>query len=251
MRFRSLITGALALALAGAGTIATSANAADPEPVDAEVGGGVAALQAKVEVGGDVVSTVLNDGNDYARYTLTYGRAVLGPNGGSREASALNKKIGPVTVRAAYNKISGNRRGTPFATAETNLLGVAINNIKFQALDVTCKWTYADGSSGSTTVIDVNGNATKPAPNTTREIPGLGTLVLNEQFVENSIYVSDPRLSPPYIYQDVLYVYGAHLHLFANAQAIYGVADVILGFTSCDPIKLPALSGLALGSNQT
>jgi hypothetical protein len=250
MKVRTLVTGAVALALAGAGALAPSARADDL--VDADVGGGVAALQAAVEIGAPTILQPLKN-EDYARYTVVYGRAVLGTNGGSREASAVNKAIGPVSIKAAYNKISGNRRGTPFATAQSTLLGVDINGTKLGTLDVSCTWDYAGGSRGTTVVTDVNGNKTTPEPSSTTEIPGLGKLVLNEQFIQNGEYVYDSRLDPsfPYTFQEQIFVYGAHLRLDAAAADLYGTTDIILGFTSCDPVKLPSLSGLKLGSNAT
>ncbi len=251
MKFRTFITGALAIALAGAGAVVTTAHAADPVP-DADVGGGVAGLQATIHVESHtLLQPVVHE--DYAEYTVVQGRAVLGVNGGRREASIVNKTVGPVKVKALSGIISGNRRGTPYATAQTVLTGIDISGTKIGVLDTTCIWDEAGGPRGAVTVTDANGNANKPAPNSETVIPGLGTLVLNEQHIE-SHYIRDnhaPDPLFPYRFMQVIYVYGAHLYLEADAEEIWGTTDVILGFTSCDPVKLPSLSGLKLGTTST
>jgi len=242
MKIRTLVSGAIALALVGAGTLATSATA-DPV-IDADVGGGVAGIQAVVRLESSSLINALFD-EDIFEYSVVQGRAAIGKNGGKKEVSTVNKTVGPVTVKALSGTVSGKRTGDPYATARTVLAGIDIAGTKIGVLDTTCTWDEAGGARGSTTVTDANGNVNKPAPNSTTEIPGLGTLVLNEQFIETT-YI-DGAAGPRFM--EVIYVFGAHLYLSVDAQELFGAVDVILGFTSCDPIKLPNLSGLKLFSN--
>ncbi|MEY2399249.1 MAG: hypothetical protein QOJ00_2423 [Actinomycetota bacterium] len=247
MRIRTLITGAVATALVGAGLLATSAKAAD-DPFDANVGGGVAGIQATVNIYSPTIFNNVNN-NDYATLTVVTPRVELGKNGGKKDASVVNKAVGPVSVKAISETIRGNRTGLPYATARSVLTGISIGATKIGALDVNCTWDR-DGARGSTTLVEANGTKNAPAPNTERVIPGLGTLVLNEQFIDD-YYDENPPDSGVYTHYQVIYVYGAHLYLTADAQEIYNTADVILGFTSCDPVRLPSLSGLKLGQTST
>ncbi|MBA2609162.1 MAG: hypothetical protein H0U92_09505 [Actinobacteria bacterium] len=247
MKLRSLITGAIALALVGVGSLHSPAQA---DEFDADVGGGVATIQAVVKAGAPAVLRPVRNA-DYAQYTVTYGRTVLGSNGGRREASVLNKTVGPVSVKASSNVISGNRNGLPYATAQTVLTGINITGIntagiKLGVLDTSCTWDRT-GPRGETTVTDLNGKTNKPAKNSVKNIPGVGYVVFNEQYIQNH-YVLDPATNT-YKRFEVIFVYGAHLYLYGAAQAVYGTTDIILGFTSCDPVKLPSLSGLQFGSN--
>lgn len=246
MKIRTLVSGAIALALVGVGTLATSAGAADP--IDADVGGGVAGIQAVVYLESPtLLNPLVNE--DFAEYSVVQGRAVIGKNGGSKAAHTVNQTVGPVSVKAISNTVSGKRNGNPFATARTILTGINIAGTKLGALDTTCTWSDAGGATGSTTVTDVNGNVNKPAPNSTTEIPGLGRLVLNEQYIDGRNVINEAN--DTILRQEVIYVFGAHLYLNVDAQEVFGAVDIILGFTSCDPIKLPNLSGLKLGSLST
>ena len=250
MKFRGLLTGAVALALVATGSLMTSAHA-DDEVIDADVGGGVAGIVAEVEIG----STLFHDplDKDYATISVAVPRAVLPANGGSFTKGAANRTVGPVKVKALWEAISGSRTGVPaFATAQSILTGIEIGATKIRALDVTCTWDLT-GPRGATTVTDINGTQNSPAPNQPpTEIPGLGTLQFNEQFIEGH-YIYHRELDDgtrfPYVFQETIFVYGAHLILNADASDHYGVADVILGFTSCDPTRLPPLSGIKLGQN--
>ena len=57
-----------------------------------------------------------------------------------------------------------------------------------------------------------------PAPNTEVDLPGLGTLTLNEQYIDHTMFVSDPTAEGGYRYAEVIYVFGAHLRLEQEAQ---------------------------------
>lgn len=257
MKVRSLLTGAVAVTLLGVGFIATSARA--EETIDADVGGGVAGIQAHLEIGSPLFN-YLN--KDFVEADIVTPRAVLDKDGHAASAGAANRTVGPVNVKAIYEQIRGNRAGHPsFATAESTLTGITIGTTKIQALDVTCTWernrdqggTSANPARGHTTVVEAGGVVRQPAPNTTRVIPGLGTLVLNEQYIESTSR-RDPSLDTPtnpYGYRyfpQIIYVYGAHLYLDKAAQGQYGIVDIILGFTSCDPVQLPKLSTVKLGA---
>jgi hypothetical protein len=234
-----------ALGLLATGSILTSAKA-DDTVYDADVGGGVAGIQAIVTAGSPLLNTI---NKDYAEVTVVTPRVILPSDGGSFHAGALNKKVGPVSVKALSETISGSRTGIPsFATAESALAGVNIPGTNIAALDVTCTWDR-DGAAGATTVTDIAGKANKPAPNTSMDVAGLGTLILNEQFFDG-VYRADAASSTGYtFFPQVIFVYGAHLYLSKAAQEQYGVVDVILGFTSCDPVQLPSLSGLKVAQN--
>ncbi|MEY2468880.1 MAG: hypothetical protein QOF21_1578 [Actinomycetota bacterium] len=250
MKLRGLLTGALALALLGGGSVATTARA-DEAPIDADVGGGVAGIVAEVEIGSTLFHDTLD--KDYVTVSLVTPRAQLPASGGSFTKGAANKTVGPVKVKALWEAISGSRSGVPaFATGQSILTGVEIGATKIRALDVTCTWDLT-GPRGATTITEVNGTQNNPAPNQPpTEIPGLGTLQFNEQFIEGH-YIYHRELDDgttwPYVWQETIFVYGAHLILNADASDHYGVVDVILGFTSCDPTRLPPLSGIKLGSN--
>ncbi len=251
MKLRTLLSGAIALALVGAGTLATSATA-DEEVINADVGGGAAGIQAFLLADTPVLNVV---DQDYVEVTHVYPRVVLGKDGGNPQAKfAVNQTVGPVKVKSLYQKISGARNGKPaFATAQSLLKGIDIAGTKIGALDVVCTWDRA-GARGTTTVTDAAGTVYQPAPNTETVIPGIGVLVLNEQYFEG-VYQPDPTIpdGPPNYgeryFPSVIYVVGAHLFLYADVAETLGVVDIQLGVTSCDPVKLPPLSGLKLGSN--
>jgi hypothetical protein len=94
--------------------------------------------------------------------------------------------------------------------------------------------------------VNANGTPYEPAPNTVVPIPGVGSLTLNEQYTAD-LYRYNSTTGDYDVFK-VIYVFGAHLRLLAEAEQLYGTADVIIGFTSCDPLVLPNLSGLKLGS---
>jgi hypothetical protein len=249
LKLRTFFAGAAAVAVAATGTLVSAAHA---EEVDADVGGGAAALMAVVNYQNYDLADLL-DGNDIHELSATFPRVVMGKNGGEFRKQVLRQDAFNVRVTAASATIKGNRRGTPYAEATTTLASVVVRNgplasTKLGTIETYCRWDL-DGSRGSTTLIDANGQKTQPAPNTVSEIPGLGTITFNEQYIE-TFYLKDasgnyiPDGNGWFLTAEVLYVVGAHIEL--NAPLLGGnlATDLYLGFTSCDPVKLPPLSGL-------
>ena len=147
-----MLSGAVALALLGAGVLASSARA--DEEVDADVGGGVAGIQATLTVESPTLFGDI-DNNDYATVDgrVSAGRSAQGRR--QPHASAVNQKFGPIKVKSLFTKISGNRTGDPYAAGQSVLKGIEIAGTKLGALDVTCIWDRS-GPRGATTVTDLN-----------------------------------------------------------------------------------------------
>lgn len=250
MKLRSFIASGVALGLIAAGAgLATTANAA---VVDADVGGAAAGIQAIVTAQNFSIFPRLLQNNDMVRLSLVTPRVELGRNGGTHTAAVVNQTVGPVNVRAMRATITGNRQGNPFAEASTSLTGVTIQGTDIRAIQTYCRWD-ADHETpvATTTIVGAGGTVQNPAPNTEVDLPGLGTLTLNEQYIDHTMFVSDPTAEGGYRYAEVIYVFGAHLRLEQEAQDLYGAVDIVLGYTSCDPLVLPNLSGLKLLQTST
>jgi hypothetical protein len=245
------------LALAATGTLTTGARADDPT-YEADVGGGAAGIMATVTL----QSYLLRDlgQQDYTELSVVNPRVVMGDHGGNYAAKAVRQRVGPALVTADEVTVKGNRFGTPYAEATSKLADVSFVNGALKgttalgAIETHCRWDRS-GWVADTTITNVNGTKNTPAPNTVTEIPGLGKLTLNEQYVQSvpyldaeGNYVRSPTYPnyPYYLYAETVYVIGAHLHLFSDVAPINGYTydDIYLGFTSCDPFVLPNLSGL-------
>ena len=249
MRIRRFGTIAGAMALLVAGTM-QSAHA--DEVVDYDVGGGVASLQVEVYAQDYTLLPPLLGGHD----NLTFGRAVeaviMGKNGRNTTKAVTNKKVGNlVSIKGGYVSIKGYRNGNPFAEGHTLLTGVTIQGTAIKAIETACLWKNGSDPTGSVLITDANGQTYEPAPNTEVPIPGVGTLYLNEQYIDGTYIYNNAGGSS---YQQVIYVYGARLHVESDVTESFinnAETDIILGFTSCDPIKLPNLSGLKLGTSSS
>lgn len=245
MRIRRLIVllGAAALLTTGLQT------ARADEVVDYDVGGGVAAVQVVVRAQDYNLRSLLR-GNDELNYSNAPNAVILPKNGGTKTKQISNRRVSNlVSVKNGFVTITGKRNGTPFAAGESLLTNVAIAGTDIRAIHTTCNWSYGKEPTGSVTITNANGQTYEPEPNTEVPIPGVGTLVLNEQFVDG-VYIYNA--AGQQLYQRVIYIYGARLHLESDAtEALINQAesDIIVGFTSCDPITLPNLSGLKLVSN--
>lgn len=244
MRVR-LFVGAVAASLTlVSGALVTSARA--DTTYNSQVGGGAAGIEAEVSL----YSPQLFSGHNYDD-TLTLDvvapRVELDRYGGGQTKAAVNKTVGPVSVRALKASIRGETSGDPFAEATTSLAGVHIPGTDIHALDTYCRWDSAGPPKAHTSVVGAGGFTYAPPPNTTKVIAGLGTLTLNEQHTDNHvIYINDEPAD-----STTIYVFAAHLHLEHDVAIGYGTSDIILGFTSCDPLRIPALSGLRLTSTQS
>jgi hypothetical protein len=249
MRIRRLIVAAGAAALLATGLQTARAE----DVVDYDVGGGVAAVVVQVQAqDNNFRSLPAFKGNDVVTVAKPYDVVILGKNGGTKKLSIVDKKVSNlVSVKAGFVTITGKRNGQPFANGESLLTGLNIKGTDIRALNTKCNWTNGQDPTGSVVVTNANGQTYEPAPNTAVPIPGVGTLFLNEQFVDGEYIYNDAGGQS---YQQVIYVYGARLHVesdLTSALVNHAESDIILGFTSCDPIKLPNLSGLKLSSTST
>ncbi len=266
LKLRTLLAGAAALAAVTTGTFASTAQAVDDPTYEADVGGGAAALVATVGVS----SWNLYDlgQKDNALLTVVTPSVTMGKNGGSFRKQVLAQNVAGVQVTAAQVAVKGNRFGTPYAEASTKLVNVSVTGgtLKgtklFGAIETYCRWDRA-GWVASTTITDLNGDKFEPAPNTIIELPGLGQLYLNRQYLgyvpqlnADGSYQRDANGWPRYA--ETIFVMGAHLSTTLDSQNydindpdFDNVNDVYLGFTSCDPLQLPPLSGLKLTQSST
>ena len=259
MKSRLLIA-ASTLALLGSMVFVSAAHADDG--LEADVGGGAAGIVGDVSLYSYPLSLLPRNDNrtDGVELVVSTPRVEMGKRGGSKSAQVLNKTALGLSVRVVSETIKGNRQGNPYAQASSSLVGIRgvsgkLAGFSLGAINVSCLWNRA-GASGETVVTDVAGNVNKPAANEVHDLPGLGSITFNEQYTDlvpyldaAGNYVPDTDGQPYYyLYSETLYVIGAHIHLDVPLDVAEGgtVADVYLGFTSCDPLQLPPLSGVKL-----
>jgi hypothetical protein len=262
-----LLVASTALALLGS-MLFVSGVRADDVIIDTDVGGGAAGIVATLGVQSYDIAPLFRD-NDIVEYTVSIPRVAMGRNGGNSTNKVTLVNQGALSVKAIVETVKGNRRGTPFAEASSTLTDVrftrgALAGTALGTITSSCHWgrdnatvdnPYGTGV-GSTTLIDVNGNKTQPAVNERHELGDSGYIVFNEQYT-NDVFVTDENgyLIPDghdyYIYSTTLYVIGAHIHLYEPLVLRDGstTQDIQLGFSSCDPLKLPPLSGLSLSQS--
>ena len=241
------------------GSLVSGARADD---VQADVGGGAAGVIADLTLQSWDLGPTLFKGNDTADYVVSTPRVVMGKNGGNFSVGGTNRTVAGLAIHAVNERIKGNRHGTPFAEANSDLVDIhgttgALAGVSIGALNVHCRWDTT-GATGETTVVDANGNKTQPAVGETHDLGDLGYITFNEQYTD-TVYLLDANgngiLGPDgeYLYAQTLYVIGAHIHLFEPLDFIngYAVQDIQLGFTSCDPLKLPPLTGVKLSQTST
>lgn len=232
---------AAASALLAAAVVTQSANATDD--VDADVGGGAAAVQVIGAVSSRTLSGLV--GAERISYANSTPVVVLGPDGGASRRQIVDQRVGKVArVQGGSVSIIGNRRGTPFAQATTVLTGVTVQGTSIAGITTSCLWDRNNDGVGTTTIVNADGTSYSPEPNTVLDLVGIGSLTLNEQFFDTWPVYNAARGG--YYDAQVINVYGAHLRLLPALADLYGMTDVILGFTSCDPVKLPNISGLKL-----
>jgi hypothetical protein len=243
MRIRILLALSAAFSLLGGALLTGPAHAAaDTAPPRAEfVGGGAAGLEIDGYVQSDLISTD-------ADYPLDLPAVVLPYNGSPTELSAelAGQTVGPVSAHVLRATTIGNLDGLPYAHSTASVADVAIAGTNIRAVRSECTWDGA-GARASTQIVDAAGHTYAPKPNTHVFIKNVGTLVLNEQQVENYSYRSDLPDA------QVITVRAAHLivdpnPLLAGFFNTYATLDVSLAFSSCDPLKLPSLSGLKLAA---
>jgi hypothetical protein len=252
VKFRFLFAATSAVTLLATGTMVSAAHATDPT-IDTDVGGFVAPITAVVGVDSDTLYDLGQE--QITELTVSQPQAVLPPDGGSFEASAVDQTVGPVHARALYGQISGHRSGSPFyADATTSLADVTVGALKLGTITTHCRWDL-NGSRAETS-IQAGPIITKPKPNTRTNVPGLGTIIRNEQYVD-TVYAMDSNgnyIRTPdggYLSYLTKVVVGVHVHLNADLQVLYGYADLLLAYASCDPLVIPPLGGLKQFSPST
>lgn len=256
MRLRHLLGIGAALAIATG--VAPAAHAEEPT-YEANVGGGAAGAV----VGADVQSYLLREPLDKDRVTFDSSTpyVTMGRDGGNARRRVLDQRVGPTKVKVAEVSILGNRFGTPYAEGYTKLTDVAgvTGAVKgttlFKSIETYCRWDRT-GWVASTQITLPDGTVHEPAPNTVLEIPGVGAVTVNEQYVRSR----PVRIDGVWVWEETVFVLGVHLHADQDANDLPPVnlgdiyvepslsveADVYLGFTSCDPAVLPNLGGLKL-----
>jgi hypothetical protein len=181
----------------------------------------------------------------------------------SYRKQVLAQKVAGVGVAAAQVSVKGNRFGTPYAEAYTKLVNVSVNGTTlFGALETFCRWDRG-GWVASTTIVDLNGTRYEPTPNTIIELPGIGQLYLNRQYIGyvpqlNADGSFQRHANGQVRYAETIFVMGAHLSTTFDSQSydindpdFDNVNDVYLGFTSCDPLQIPPIGGLKLTQSST
>ena len=253
MKHRLVVAATLAVATVASSLFMSSARADEPT-IDTDVGGGVAPLIGVLGVG----SPILYDFGlpETTELTSADPQAVLPADGGTFTASAVDQAVGPVHARALYGTITGRRDGKPFAEATTSLADVSVGGLKLGTVTTHCRWDT--NRVFATTSIQTGPITAKPAPNTKTVIPGLGTIIRNEQYV-NRVYARDSNGNLIWVgpgqYDYLVYltkvVIGVDVYLNADLQALYGYANVMIGYASCDPLQIPSISGLKQFSPST
>lgn len=250
MTIRRLIIAACASALAATGVQAAHA---EEEVLDYDVGGGAAAVQVRIDAQQYDLFPALLNGRDRIVYNNATPSVTMGKDGGNRARKITTQRIGSlVRVNAGLVTIKGNRQGTPFAEGTTELTGITIQGSPIKALSTYCRWDKFGAPVGRVRVTDANGQTYEPAPNTEVPLPGIGRLILNEQFIDDRWIPIDDRGN--YVMQRVIYVHGARIEIGTDSEPLgldYDGTEIILGLTSCDPVKLPNISGLKLISSPT
>jgi len=211
-----LATTALMAAMASLTMAAAPAGAA----VATEVGGGAAAIQ--------VNTFTFTPGGE--RETVFDPIVVLLPRQGSTPISShlLGATIGAIDVGVVRARTEGNLNGTPFARSSAGVVGINIPGVDVGAVSTDCTWDLA-GARAHTSLVRANGTYVGEAPSGFHTLPNdAGYYVTNEQTVHNF----DGR--------DVIDVIG--LRVFLNGSN--GVdREYIFAESSCDPLKLPSLTG--------
>ena len=239
-------------ALGAAGVLATvglTGLTASPAAADVdEVGGGAAGLVATVITNDSALFPVLSgDYNTIGMKTFISEPRVRLPRGGSGPRTAVlgGADAGAVSAGALRVTTRGNLQGTPYAESSAGVADVIVPGLDVSGVRASCRWDEAHGATATTSIVKANGTVYTPAPNTVIELPGLGRAILNEQITSSfrgrgvisvhalrldldAVEVNHDFLGSPYDYDDL---------------DIY--PDVIVGFASCDPLRIPPVSGLS------
>jgi hypothetical protein len=196
------------------------------------VGGGASTFEATIHSAGSLGSlqpVVVSDPN-----------AVALPEGGSSTpiTGSLLGLVPPVlaiqgvSFQAGYVSTVGTLEGPVHAQSSATVTGISISGSSIRTVHTECLW-YERTSSGSTTVVDALGQSFMPRPNTRVDIPG-GYIILNEQEKRTDTVTG----------AEVITVKGAHVYMLRGGLGIQSVSvDVALAFSSCDPIRIPSLTG--------
>jgi hypothetical protein len=249
---------AVVSAIGGLG-LAPAARAASTEPPDAAaVGGGAAGIEAVINIDNDFLFGTIGNSYDYG-YELTESLPqVLLPEGGSAtvlQKSLVGKDTPAVSAHLLKVTTTGNLRGLPYAASTASAADVRIQTTNIRAVRGECRWDRS-GATATTKIVDAAGKSYTPAPNTRVDLPGLGYAILNEQGTDidyntgavtiwvKAVHVYlDARMGDLSQLDDPLSDIDNFIHSWDG-----GSADIAVGFASCDPLNLPALSGLQLKS---
>jgi hypothetical protein len=238
-----------ALGAAGVlGSLGLSGITATPAAADvAEVGGGAAGLVAIVEAQDyTLMDDLTGEPNaDTLKLTISEPRVRLPRRGsGPRTEVLVGADAAGVSTGAIRVTTRGNLQGTPYAESSAGVADVVVPGLDVSGVRASCRWDEAHGATATTSIVKANGTVYTPEPNTVIELPGIGRVHLNEQFLETfegrgviSVHALRLDLNPVSIDHDFLPdpYSGDDLDLYN---------DVVVGFASCDPLRIPPISGL-------
>jgi hypothetical protein len=211
------------------------------------VGGGAAAI----EIQSEMYASFFGDYNEYPLDMLPY--VELPWNGSattlSAELAGFGREGGVLSAHALRGTTIGNLEGNPYAHSTAGVTELSIFKNKFRAVYSECTWN-TKGRTATTSIVDAAGHKYTPKVNTRVPLGALGYMVLNEQGI-HQVRV-DTGVA------QVIYVYGIHVHLnvadlfdLIPNEFGYGDTDIYVAFSSCDPLNIPSLSGLRVGSAST
>jgi hypothetical protein len=224
MRNRLLATAGACLTLVGAVVAAATPASATVT----EVGGGAVGVYEQF-------TTTQNSNFTTQTYAYPEVRLLAGGSPGlTQSAVHVTELAHMVTVDAVSVSTKGNLGGTPFAESSAKLVGVHVAGLDISAIETHCLWNNS-GASAQTSIVDLAGTRLNLPANTKIPLPG-GYAMINEQVTETF----DGRT--------VITVAGVDLY-FSNdhGQANTTTRSLRLGYASCDPLKLPSITGLLSG----
>ena len=229
------------------------AGPAAPAHADAqEVGGGATGVTVQVFVGNPIFGEI-EDYRTGAMLTLSSPSVILPPGGSAKKTkSALNFNQGGVKASALKVTTVGNLQGNPYAESSASVARLTIPGVDVSAARSDCRWDEANGISASSSVVTAGGEEYAPAPNTVEEIPG-GYVIFNEQGKDELFIGLDASGAPQF--REVIWVNAVHAVIDTDENLdpadSHVILDVVAGFSSCDPVKLPSLTGLGLTGNSS
>jgi hypothetical protein len=241
-----------------AALIATSFVLARPAVAtdeEVDVGGGAAAVSTGAWA---FTPTGYYAGLPYNFYSVDASEpaVAMGTQGGESYSSLASQDLGVVSFDAAQVGVHGNRTGTPYAQAWAHVEKATLRvpgapELTFNSLNADCNWTKDGGASAVASVQQgtLENSTVNPAPNTTVEYPGVGSVTFNEQ----QLHAQTLWTSTGYRTFDLISVAAVHIHLLDSTfDPYFGQdargGDIYLALASCDPTRLPPISGIGLAN---